>query len=90
MSLWTTGCEHRFYIAIHQVSLLSHAACAIAIRTGGVRRLVVANGPNIFQMLLVLLIHRPNVRYRPIGVQHVGKQKAAGLLLFRSGFSTAN
>ena len=24
-------CGHRFYIAIHQVSLLSHAACAIAI-----------------------------------------------------------
>ena len=24
------------------------------IRTGGVRRLAVANGPNIFQMLLVL------------------------------------
>jgi len=23
-------CGHRFYIAIHQVSLLSHAACAIA------------------------------------------------------------
>ena len=24
-------CGHRFYIAIHQVSLLSHAACAIAV-----------------------------------------------------------
>ena len=24
-------CGHRFYIAIHQVSLLSHAACAITI-----------------------------------------------------------
>jgi len=72
-------CGHRFYIAIHQVSLLSHAACAIysysyswlrlilvvvstvatpgewqcKIRTGGVRRLAVANGPNIFQMLIV-------------------------------------
>ena len=71
-------CGHRFYIAIHHVSLLSHAACAIAIagfgsslvvvstvatpgewqckiRTGSVRRLAVANGPNIFQMLLVYL-----------------------------------
>ena len=28
---WRCRCEHRFYIAIHQVSLLSHAACAIAI-----------------------------------------------------------
>jgi len=78
LSLWSTTCVHRFYIAIHQVSLLSHAACAIAyswlrlilvvvstvatlgewqckIRTGGVRRLAVANGPNIFQMLLVCL-----------------------------------
>ena len=66
-------CGHRFYIAIHQVSLLSHAACAIAsahlvlvvvstvatpgewqckIRTCGVRRLAVANGPNIFQCFL--------------------------------------
>jgi len=26
------------------------------IRTGGVRRLAVANGPNIFQMLLVLIV----------------------------------
>ena len=25
-------------------------------KTGGVRRLAVANGPNIFQMLLVLLV----------------------------------
>ena len=71
-------CGHRLYIAIHQVSLLSQAVCAIAIagfgssclgvvstvatpgewqcriRTGGVRRLAVANGPNIFQMFLVL------------------------------------
>jgi len=34
------------------------------IRTGGVRRLAVANGPNIFQMLLViiiLLLFRPPV-----------------------------
>jgi len=29
------------------------------IRTGGVRRLAVANGPNIFQMLLVLSIPTP-------------------------------
>jgi len=30
------------------------------IRTGGVRRLAVANGPNIFQMLLVnIIIFRP-------------------------------
>ena len=57
------------------MSLLSHAACTIAIvlrlilvvvstvaipgewqckiRIGGVQRLAVANGPNIFQMLLV-------------------------------------
>ena len=70
-------CGHRFYIAIHQVSLLSHAACAISwlrlilvvvatvatpgewqckIRTGGVRRLAVANGPNVFEMLLVIII----------------------------------
>ena len=29
--LYRCRCGHRFYIAIHQVSLLSHAACAIAI-----------------------------------------------------------
>ena len=28
------------------------------IRTGGVRRLAVANGPNVFQMLLVYLCRR--------------------------------
>jgi len=32
------------------------------IRTGGVRRLAVANGPNIFQMLLVILIYLINSR----------------------------
>jgi len=67
-------CGYRFYIAIHQVSLLLHTACyswlrfilvvvltvatpgewQYKIRTGGVRQLTVANGPNIFQMLLVL------------------------------------
>jgi len=26
---WRCRCGHRFYIAIHQVSLLSHAACAM-------------------------------------------------------------
>jgi len=30
-------------------------------KTGGVRRLAVANGPNIFQMLLVLNFQLPNV-----------------------------
>ena len=35
LSLWTSNrcghCGHRFYTVIHQVSLMSHAACAIAI-----------------------------------------------------------
>jgi len=59
-------CGHRFHIAIHQVSLLSYRLILVVvstvatpgewqckIRTGGVRRLAVANGPNIFQMLLI-------------------------------------
>ena len=33
-------------------------------KTGGVRRPAVANGPNIFQMLLVLLKHGNNKDYR--------------------------
>jgi len=32
------------------------------IRTGGVQRLAVANGPNIFQMLLVVDSHLGNIR----------------------------
>jgi len=31
------------------------------VRTGGVRRLAVANGPNIFQMLLVVVIFEQHI-----------------------------
>jgi len=57
-------CGHRFYIAIYSYSWLRLILVVVStvarpgewqckIRTGGVRRLAVANGPNIFQMLLV-------------------------------------
>ena len=80
-------CGHRFYIAIHQVSLLLHAALRYSyswlrlilavvstvakpgewqckIRIGGVRRLAVANGPDIFKCFLSLTVtcyHKANV-----------------------------
>ena len=52
--LWTSILHRFILVVVSTVATPGEWQCKI--RTGGVRRLAVANGPNIFQMLLVITV----------------------------------